>query len=169
MVSGDATMGTTPAAGGLGAPAIVEVAPQRAAVVHVTVPRAQIRAVMGPAIGEVLATIAAQGIAAGGPWFVHHLRTDPAVFDLHVGVPIDGPLAATGRVVAATLPGGRVARAEHVGPYEGLGAAWGALNAWVRAGGHVAGAELWEVYAVGPESGRDAAVWRTQLNRPLAG
>jgi hypothetical protein len=29
-------------------------------------------------------------------------------------------------------------------------------------------AELWEIYAAGPESGSDPAGWRTELNRPIA-
>jgi hypothetical protein len=38
---------------------------------------------------------------------------------------------------------------------------------WIEAEGHVPREDLWEIYAVGPESGRDARTWRAELNRPL--
>ena len=39
----------------------------------------------------------------------------------------------------------------------------------MKAQGLAPAADLWEVYAVGPESVPDAASYRTELNRPLAG
>ena len=61
----------------LDTPQIIKTTAQLTAVIHLTVPRAEIRNVMGPGIGEVRAAIAAQGIAPAGPWFTHHLRMDP--------------------------------------------------------------------------------------------
>jgi len=66
------------------------------------------------------------------------------------------------------LPGARVARLDYRGGYEGLGAAWGGLFAWVESSGLVAQGALWECYAAGPESSPDPAAWRTELNCPLA-
>ena len=58
-------------------------------------------------------------------------------------------------------------RTTYRGGYEGLGPAWGELDAWIRTNGHQPAEDLWEVYAVGPESGPDSTQWRTELNRPL--
>jgi effector-binding domain-containing protein len=148
-------------------PQITQTAEQLTAVIHLTVPRADIRKVMGPGIGEVRATVAAQGIATSGAWFTHHLRMDPDTFDFEVGVPVAAPVAAVGRVKAGRLPAGKVARTVFHGGYEGLGAAWGELNAWIAANGHTPGPDLWECYVAGPESSPDPAAWRTELNRPL--
>ena len=53
---------------------------------------------MGPGIRELTAAVAAKGIAADGPWFTHHLRMDPEVFDFEICVPITADVAAVGRV-----------------------------------------------------------------------
>ena len=116
-----------------------------------------------------MATVAAQGIATAGPWFTHHLRMDPGIFDFEICVPVTAPVAATGRVSPGQLPAAKVARTVYRGPYEGLGAAWGEFNAWIAAKGFTPGPDLWEIYVAGPESSPDPSAWRTELNRPLVG
>jgi len=125
--------------------------------------------VMGPGIGEVMATVKAQGIAPTGPWFTYHLRMDPKVFDFEVGVPVATPVAAAGRVRPGRLRAATLARTDYRGPYEGLAAAWGEFEKWIAAPGHESAADLWEYYVVGAESTPDPAGWRTELNWPPAG
>jgi effector-binding domain-containing protein len=150
-------------------PQIVQTSEQLAAVIHLTIPRAEIQNAMGPAIGEVMAAVAAQGIAPVGPVFSHHFRMDPGTFDFEVGVPVATPVAPTGRVKPGRLPAAKVARTVYEGPYEGLGPAWGEFGAWIAAAGHQPAPNLWEFYVAGPESSPDPAQWRTELNRPLLG
>ena len=152
----------------LDTPQITEVAAQRTAVIRLTIPRAEIRQVMGPGIGELMAAVAAQGIGPAGPWFSHHLRMDPAVFDFEIGVPVTAPVTPVGRVVPGELPDSTVARTVYRGPYEGLGSAWGEFDAWIKANGHTPAPGLWECYVAGPESGPDPAGWRTELNAAAA-
>ncbi len=92
-------------------PHIVQTEAELTAAIRLTIPRAEIQSVMGPAIAEVMAAIAAQGIAPAGPVFSHHLRMDPDTFDFEVGVPVMAPVSATGRVKASQLPAVTVARA----------------------------------------------------------
>jgi len=148
-------------------PQIAQTAVQLTAVIHLTVPRAEIRNVMGPAIGEVMAAVSAQGIAPAGPVFSHHLKMDPDIFDFEVGVPVAEPVAPAGRVRPSQLPAARVARTVYHGAYEGLGAAWGEFCAWITANGHSAAPNLWEFYVAGPESDPHPDFWRTELNQPL--
>lgn len=148
-------------------PQITQTAAQAAAVIHLTIPREEIQKVMGPGIGELMATLQAQGVAPAGPWYSHHLRMDPGVFDFEIGVPVSAPVGAAGRVVPGQLPAATVARAMYQGPYEGLGAAWGEFHTWIAAQGLTPTANLWECYVAGPESGPDPAAWRTELNQPL--
>ena len=150
-------------------PEIVTLAAQPIALIHLTVPRSEIQNVMGPGITELMAAVGAQGIGPTGAWFTHHHRMDPAVFDFDIGVPVSGPVTPTGRVVAGELPAATVARTVYQGGYEGLGAAWGEFEAWIAAAGHQVAPDLWERYVTGPESGPDAATYRTELNRPLVG
>jgi effector-binding domain-containing protein len=149
-------------------PRITETAAGPIAVIHLTVPRSKIRNVMGPGITEVMAAVRAQGISPAGPWFTHHLRIDPDVFDFEVGVPLPVPVAAVGRVKPGERPAMTVAQTIYHGPYEGLGEAWGQFDDWIAARGHRKAADLWECYAIGPESTPDPAGWRTELIRPLS-
>jgi effector-binding domain-containing protein len=150
-------------------PSVTQSEARSTAVIHLTIPRAEIQTVMGPAIQEVMATVASQGIAPAGPVFSHHFRITPEEFDFEVGVPVPRPVTPSGRVRPGQLPATTVARALYHGGYEGLGAAWGEFEKWIKAAGHTPAPDLWECYVTGPESGPDPARWRTELNRPLLG
>lgn len=149
-------------------PQITQTAGQLTAFIHLTVPRAEIRNVMGPSLNEVKAAIAAQGIAAAGPWFTHHLRMVPDIFDFEICIPVATPFATASRVEAGQWPATTVARTIFHGSYEGLGAAWGEFDAWIAARGYTPRPDLLERYVVGPEIVADPSGWRTELNRPLA-
>lgn len=151
----------------LEAPRIVQTVAQPTAIIRLTVPRDEIRNVMGPGIGELLAALAAQGVAPAGPVFSHHLKIDPGSFDFEIGVPVNATIAAAGRVKAGQLPAATVARTVYQGPYEGLGAAWGEFGAWIAAQGHKPATDMWECYVTGPESSPDPSTWRTEFNQPL--
>ncbi len=148
-------------------PHITQTTRQLAARIHLTVPREEMRNVMGPGIGELMAAIAEQGIAPAGPWFNHHLKMVPDIFDFEISVPVTAPVAAVGRVEPGEWPAMTAARTMYHGPYEGLGAAWGEFDSWIEANGHTPAPDLWERYLTGPESSDDPADWRTELSRPL--
>lgn len=152
----------------LDTPHIAQTAAQRTAVIRLTVPRADIQRVMGPGHRELMAAIAAQGVAPAGPWFTHHLKVPDDTFDFEIGVPVAAPVSPAGRVQPGELPAATVARTVYHGPYEGLATAWGQLMAWIDARGHASAPDLWECYVAGPEASPDPANWRTELNRPLA-
>jgi effector-binding domain-containing protein len=148
-------------------PQITRTVARPIAVLRLTVPRAEIQNVMGPGHRELMAAVAAQGVAPAGPWFTHHLRMDPARFDFEIGVPVAAPISAAGRVEPSQWPAATVARTVYQGPYEGLASAWGEFMTWIAAEGHTPAPDLWECYVAGPESGPDPAAFRTELTRPL--
>ncbi|HWI64726.1 MAG TPA: GyrI-like domain-containing protein [Symbiobacteriaceae bacterium] len=148
-------------------PQIIQSVPKAAALVRLTIPRAEIRNVMGPGLTEIREVLAAQGVAPAGPWFTHHLRFDPEIFDFEICVPVSGPVTPVGRVQLGNFPATTVARTVYHGPFEGLAGAWGEFDAWIRANGHTTAPDLWEVYLVGPESSSDPADWRTELIHAL--
>ncbi len=148
-------------------PQVLRVDEQPAAVIRVVVPRGQIRTAMEAAHRELMAAVAAQGVAPAGPWFAHHLRTPAETFDFEIGVPVARAVAPSGRVKPGRLPAATVARTVYRGPYEGLAQGWGEFMAWIAAQGHAPASDFWEVYLAGPESGSDAARFRTELDRPL--
>lgn len=148
-------------------PQIVQTEAKPAAVIRLTIPREEIQHVMGPAMGEVMAAVAAAGLTPAGPMFSHHFKMSPDIFDFEVGVPVSGAITATGRVYPSELPAARVARTVYHGPYEELGDAWGEFKDWLEAEGLPLAPSLWECYVTGPESGPDPASWATELNKPL--
>lgn len=150
-------------------PQITQTTAQLTAMIRLTIPRAEIRNVMGPGLGELRAAVAAQGIALAGPWFTHHLRMDPAIFDFEICVPVTAPVVAAGRVKPSQWPAIKVARTVYHGSYEGLSAAWGEFDAWIASQRLNPGPDLWECYLAGPESNPDPATWRTELSRSLIG
>ena len=148
-------------------PEVIHTDEQITAVIHVTVPRAEISNVMDSAIAEVLSAMAAQDIAPVGPCFSYHLKRPSDIFDFEVGFPVNRPVTASGRVKSSKLPAAQIVRTTYRGGYEGLGAAWGEFCAWLESNGFTVQDSLWECYLSGPESGSDPAQWRTELNRPL--
>lgn len=150
-------------------PEIVQVTAQKTAIVSIICPRSDIQKVMGPGVQEVYSALQAQGITPVGPWFSHHLRISPDVFEFDISVPVADVIRPVGRVKPSELPAAKVARTIYQGPYEGLGQAWGEFKAWVQANGYQPAPNLWEVYLTGPESSSDARDWKTELNQPLLG
>jgi len=149
-------------------PQITQTTNRNTAAIHLTIPRDEIQNVMGPGLQELMATIEAQAITPTGPWFTHHLKMSPGIFDFEICVPVSAPVTATGRVKPGHWPAMRVARTVYCGPYEGLGEAWGEFLEWVETNGHSTAPDLYECYLTGPESGPDPAKWRTELSKPLA-
>jgi effector-binding domain-containing protein len=151
----------------LDTPYITQSAEEATAIVRITVPRSEIRKVMQPGLAELMSTIAAQGIAPTGPWFSHHLKIDPEIFDFEISVPVTTPIKPSGRVQASVMPSVRVARAVYRGPYEHLGDGWEQLMSWIESNEHIPAEDRWERYVIGPDSTADAAAWETELNCPL--
>ncbi len=150
-------------------PQIVQTTPQNTAFIHLTVTPEEMMQVFGPTIGELMATLAAQGITPAGPVFAHHLRGPTETFDFELSVAVSAPMTATGRVQPGTWPAMRVARTFYHGPYEGLPEAWGKFMEWIETSGLQTTPDLYECYLTNPEANPDPSTWRTELNRPLAG
>jgi effector-binding domain-containing protein len=153
----------------LDTPKITTTEAMMTAMIHVTTPRSEIQKVMGPGLKELQAALDAQGIKATGPWFTHHLKMDPKVFDFEICLPVAAPVKATGRVKPGRVPALKAARTVYHGGYEGLGSAWGEFNEWIDSHALTPAGDLWECYVAGPESGPDPAKWQTELTRPLRG
>lgn len=148
-------------------PQFIQTNEQLTVVIQLTVPRAEISSVMGPAIVEIMSAIAGQGATITGPCFSYHLKRPSDTFDFEVGFPVSRPIAPAGRVKMSKLPAAKVVRTLYRGGYEGLGAAWGEFCAWIETERLNAQDSLWECYLSGPESSPNPDEWRTELNRPL--
>ncbi len=148
-------------------PYLTQSSAQLTAVIPLRVPRDQIQLVMDPALRELKAALASQGIKPVGPWFTHHLQMDPKIFDFEVCFPVAQEVTPTGRVVPGRMDERKVARTIYRGPYQALGQAWGEFGKWIAEQGHKPADDLWERYLTGPEKSADPAEWETELNRPI--
>ena len=140
---------------------------QLAATLHITVPRDQIREVMEPGLRELMATVNRQNVAITGPWFTHHFRMYPDVFDFEIGIPVESPVRAEGRVKPSVYPSIKVVEMIYQGGYEGLSEAWERFLECIDSRGYSVSEDLYECYLVGPEHENDTEKWQTRLTKPL--
>jgi effector-binding domain-containing protein len=147
---------------------VVQTTAQHTALISIQVPRAEIQRVMGSGLMELKAAVAAQNIAVTGPWLTHHLRDPGAVFDFEICLPVVSPVAPVNRVRPGQWPAMTIAQTTYHGGFEGLGSAWGEFIDMIKAAGHKTADGLYEIYAVGPETSRDPAAWRTVLSKEIA-
>lgn len=150
-------------------PRIAQLDATATAYIHLTMPRADMPRVMGPAVADLISTVTGQGVEITGAVFAHHLKMDPETFDFEVGVSVAEPITPTGRINAGRRPDTRVARTVYHGPYEGLPEAWRKFHNWIENSGYTWAPDIWECYLVHPDADPDPANWRTELNRPLTG
>ena len=69
----------------LATPEITTTNVEEAAVIRLTVPRSEMMKVFGPAVGELMAALVAQGVKPVGAVFAHHLKMSPDTFDFELG------------------------------------------------------------------------------------
>jgi len=126
------------------------------------------------ALGEALARMfpAVHGHASrlgaeitGMPFLRYLGMTDR--FHIQAGVPIAEPVAGEDDIQAAQLPGGKAATTVFCGPYQEVGAAWDAINAWREKHGFEPGFGGWEIYENDPTEVSDPREFRTRLYQPL--
>lgn len=100
--------------------------------------------VVPAACGEVWTFIRAHGVEGAGRHVAIYL--DCAI-NLEVGVEVPAAFASDGDVVPSATPAGPVATTAHIGPYDRLGDAHGAIRAWCKAHDHALAGPNWEIYA----------------------
>lgn len=128
------------------------------------------------AIATAAAELDRRGISPDGPPTVVYRRESGHMFDVTVGFPVRWVLAADelpaatgpsfGALAVEKLPAGRVARAEHAGPYETMKDTYAALGEWFGEHTYQPPAVMWEEYLVGPGEA-DESGYRTRVVYPL--
>jgi DNA-binding transcriptional MerR regulator len=121
------------------------------------------------ALGELCATLAAQGIAASGSaggvyadeLFTRH-RGQATVF-----VPCDASVRPLGRIAPYLVPAAELAVIEHAGPPADVDRAYGALAAHVTRHALAVDGPLREYYLVGRQDTPDPSLWRTEVCWPI--
>jgi effector-binding domain-containing protein len=147
---------------------------RRTAVVHGSMPQAEMSGFFDRAYPEIGAAVAAAGLALGDRVFARYFAFSPERVEFEAGITIadepGGPQRAfdgSGSVQPGELPAGPVAVAMHVGPYEALPATYARLMAWIGEQGREPAGAIWEVYLTNPELEPDPTRWLTEVFIPI--
>jgi DNA-binding transcriptional MerR regulator len=121
------------------------------------------------ALGELYATIAAQGLQPAGPsggFFSRELFNDERGA-VTIFVPIAGKLQTVGRVSSLVVPAAEVAVTVHDGSLANLNDTYGALGVYVATQALGVVGPVREYYLVDARTTSDATQWRTELAWPI--
>jgi hypothetical protein len=121
------------------------VSPRLLAAVRREVAAGSVRDVWRPALDQVWAFLRTQpGLRTDGHNIFLYHHGDPMRADF--GVEVTREFAPSGEVRPVTTPGGEAAVVRHVGPYDGLTQAHGAIHAWTKESGRSFAGTSWEIY-----------------------
>jgi len=120
-------------------------------------------------IGVTSEAIKRAGQQPTGMPFLRTLSMDADGMDIEVGWPVSARFIGDTEVRPGTLPGGRFVVASYFGPYDGIGPAYAAIQAWCAEHGHEVAGPPWESYLTDPNEEADPAKWRTDIHFPIRG
>jgi AraC family transcriptional regulator len=147
---------------------VSEIEPQDTLSVTVHATPSTVGASFQQAMGVLSQYVQSLGVAAGapGPFARYHTWGDDVEMEVGAVVQDDAPGNET--VKRGTLPGGKVARTIHQGPYSGLQQAYSALESWMKDNGVQPAGPPWEVYLTDPQETPDPADYRTEVIWPIS-
>jgi effector-binding domain-containing protein len=123
---------------------------------------------LGRTFGTLFERLGRQGVAPVGPPFVIYHEFGPDAIDAEVCVPVGEVVAGGDVFTSRVLPAATVVRTLHVGPYDQLGAAYGAMTEWIQSHGTEGTGPVRERYLNGPSDGAAPADYQTELEMPVA-
>jgi len=135
--------------------------------VRTTVRMADIGEHMGLLFGQLFEWLGTNNVTPIGPPFARYLAVGPEEVEFEVGVPVGAPVAASAPFIAGVRPETAVAKTLHVGPYDGMEAAYTAVMDWLGENGKLVTGAMWEVYESDPDQEPDPAKWRTWVYFPI--
>jgi len=130
---------------------MTELDEQQVAVVRGKARQDEISQFLGSAFQHVATTAASQGLQIVGPPFGRYRPIDDSRWEIEAGFPVSASIEASRDVEPDVLPGGTVAQTMHVGPYDGIGAAYEATIGYLENEGYRQTGDPWESYLDGPE------------------
>ncbi len=128
---------------------------------------------IGRALAEILPTVGTYlreiGVRPASPpitlYHAHHEAEGE--FDIQGGWFLSAPIAGDDRFQAGIVPEGEVATTTHVGPYDRLGDAHSAIEAWIGRNGRSTSGPCWEIYLNDPGTVSDPNHYETEVSWPL--
>jgi effector-binding domain-containing protein len=149
---------------------IKEVASEQTASIRGKYPIGRLPEMMGKCFGQVMEALTAEGMRpTGGALAIYHGWSEELV-DVEMALTIRGvffPQGARGGVKPSMVPGGKVAFTVHVGPYDQLEAAYGAIQEYAQTNGLKLADMMWERYLTDPALEPDLSRHVTEVYWPL--
>lgn len=121
------------------------------------------------ALGELFATLAAQGISPSGPaggLFSNEIFTDERG-EATIFVPCQAEVRPVGRVAPVVVPATELAVIAHAGPHFGIDRAYGVLGGYVTTQALAVDGPLREYYVVNAHDTAEQSEWRTEVGWPI--
>jgi DNA-binding transcriptional MerR regulator len=121
------------------------------------------------ALGEIAATLSAQGLIASGPSggiYAKELFTEECG-QATLFVPTAGEVRPVGRVEPISVSGAELAVIIHRGSHNDLDRSYGALATYVTEHAVAVDGLIREYYVVGPPETDDQSAWRTEVGWPI--
>ena len=143
-----------------------QAAPQAIVSIRERHPMDDFPAYVGRAFGSLFGYLATLGIEpAGMPMVIYH-DFGPDGVDAEVCLPVALELLASGEFQSRVLPASTVARTLHVGPYDKLENAYGAIMAWIPKHEFDVAGPIQERYLNSPDEVPPTA-YRTEIEVPI--
>jgi DNA-binding transcriptional MerR regulator len=121
------------------------------------------------AMGEIVATLSAQGLDTCGPpggIYANELFTDERG-EATLFIPLEGDVRPVGRVGPTTVSEAELAVIIHNGSHDDVDRSYGALAAYVTEHAVPVDGLIREYYVVGPRETGDESAWRTEIGWPI--
>jgi AraC family transcriptional regulator len=150
--------------------AIKDLPAQRFAAVRVTTTMDKVGDALSSGWGKVFASLGAAGASPSGPPFAvyHRYGGETGDVELDACVPTTADIAASAAVAVRDEPAMTVAATLHKGPYDRIGDAYEALQAWMDDQGRQIAGPPREVYLTDPGQVSDPAEYLTEIQWPVA-
>jgi len=129
------------------------------------VPVGDLRAWLAESFHAVEGYLSRTSAVVTGPPFARLAFLDGVVV-VEAGFPVRHEIAGAYPVQPSTLPDGPAAITTHIGRYEDLDMAYGAIRAWLDAHRYAASGPHWEIYHEDPDTEPDTGRWRTDVIQP---
>jgi len=151
---------------------IKEISEQPTITIRENATMASIPVRIGKIYSEIITFMSKKGIApAGAPFaYWHNMNSESmnkGLFDMECGFPVGAPVEGEGQIKASKLPGGKVATAMHIGPYETLVETYEAMQSWTKEKGYQVEDDMWEAYLTNPCEVPDKSKWMTEIFLPI--
>jgi AraC family transcriptional regulator len=144
-----------------------EIAPQPVLFIRRRIARSELQPTLAECFGKLYTHAQTKGLPIAGFPLARYISTGPGLWTIEPSIPLAAPAAGEGEMQPGTLPGGPVAFAVHMGPYDQLEATNAAVERWIEKQGYVVGGAPWEWYVTDPGEVPNPADWKTEVYWPL--